>query len=100
MTAGASILCKMRGNVFLLCSIISTHPSVLVDWLRRLRSKSILNTGFVDGALMVKMLTLKKTIIFVVVTILLVVASVQAVKVSRQLEKDFADSIRSLQGDK
>lgn len=47
-----------------------------------------------------KMLTLKKMIIFSVVTIFLVLASVQAVKMSRQLERDFADSIRTMQGDK
>jgi len=46
------------------------------------------------------MSTLNKTIIFSIVTILLVLASIKAVKMSRQLEKDFADSIRAIQGDK
>lgn len=46
------------------------------------------------------MIILKKAIISLVVTIVLVVVSVKAVQMSRQMEKDIADSIRTMQGDK
>lgn len=44
--------------------------------------------------------TLKKTVIFSIVTALLVLASIKAVKISRQTEQGFADAIRAMQGDK
>ena len=44
--------------------------------------------------------TLKKTVIFSIVTALLILASVKAVKMSRQTEQGFADTVRAMQGDK
>ncbi len=40
----------------------------------------------------------KKTVIFSIVTALLVLASIEAVKISRQTEQNFADAVRVMQG--
>lgn len=40
----------------------------------------------------------KKTVIFSIVTALLVLASIEAIKISRQTEQNFADAVRVMQG--
>lgn len=42
----------------------------------------------------------KKTVIFSIVTALLILASIEAIKISRQTEQNFADAVRVMQGAK